>query len=123
VHFEVVKRTTINFDSQAVNRICAERGAVNGVCLQPKATTQHDGAKGTGYKALIPTNNDLALGAAVTTGPEYVTDRGQYKDTVTALPGQVTRIRAKFDKRGRFVWHCHFLSHEDHEMMRIFQVV
>lgn len=118
-----MKRTTINFDTQAINRICAERGAVNGVCLQPKETTQHDGAKGTGYKAIIPENNELAFGNAVTTDLEYVTERGQYKDTVTALPGQVTRIRAKFDKRGRYVWHCHFLSHEDHEMMRIFQVV
>lgn len=118
-----MKRTTINFDTQAINRICAERGAVNGVCLKPKETTQHDGAKGTGYKAIIPENNELAFGNAVTTDLEYVTERGQYKDTVTALPGQVTRIRAKFDKRGRYVWHCHFLSHEDHEMMRIFQVV
>ena len=123
MHFEVVKRYTIKFDTQAVNRICGERGAVNGVCLQPKETTQHDGTKGIGYKALLPSNYKLEDGANVVTGTEYVTERGQYKDTVTALPGQVTRIRAKFDKRGRFVWHCHFLSHEDHEMMRVFQVV
>jgi spore coat protein A len=45
------------------------------------------------------------------------------KDTAVMLPGQVTRIKAKFDRLGRYVWHCHILSHEDHEMMRPFEVV
>lgn len=44
------------------------------------------------------------------------------KDTVIAYPHQVTRIRATFDKPGLFVWHCHILEHEDHEMMRPFRV-
>jgi bilirubin oxidase len=41
---------------------------------------------------------------------------------VTARPGEVTKIRATFDKPGRYVWHCHILSHEDHEMMRVLHV-
>ena len=45
-----------------------------------------------------------------------------FKDTVLALPGQITRIKAKFDKTGRYVWHCHILEHEDNEMMRPFEV-
>ena len=44
------------------------------------------------------------------------------KDMVTALPGQVTRIKATFDRPGRYVWHCHILSHEDHDMMRVMHV-
>jgi FtsP/CotA-like multicopper oxidase with cupredoxin domain len=30
----------------------------------------------------------------------------------------VTRVKAKFDIAGLFVWHCHIISHEDNEMMR-----
>ena len=44
------------------------------------------------------------------------------KDTVIAYPDEVTRVRATFDKPGLFVWHCHILEHEDHEMMRPFRV-
>jgi spore coat protein A, manganese oxidase len=40
------------------------------------------------------------------------------KDTLSMFPGEVTRIIAKFDRPGEYVWHCHILSHEDNEMMR-----
>ena len=45
-----------------------------------------------------------------------------YKDTVLALPGQITRIKARFDLAGLYVWHCHIIDHEDNEMMRPFAV-
>jgi FtsP/CotA-like multicopper oxidase with cupredoxin domain len=45
-----------------------------------------------------------------------------YKDTVIALPGQITRIKAKFDIAGLYVWHCHIVEHEDNEMMRPYRV-
>ena len=45
-----------------------------------------------------------------------------WKDTAVMLPGEVTRVIARFDLEGRYVWHCHILSHEDHEMMRPFHV-
>ncbi|WP_025688441.1 multicopper oxidase domain-containing protein [Paenibacillus zanthoxyli] len=41
------------------------------------------------------------------------------KDTVRANPGEVTEIIARFGPfTGRYVWHCHMLEHEDHDMMR-----
>ncbi|WP_214414140.1 multicopper oxidase domain-containing protein [Sphaerisporangium fuscum] len=45
-----------------------------------------------------------------------------HKDTVIAYPGEITRIRATFDRAGLFVWHCHILEHEDNEMMRPYRV-
>lgn len=44
------------------------------------------------------------------------------KDTVIAYPDEITRLKATFDIEGRFVWHCHILEHEDHEMMRPYSV-
>jgi FtsP/CotA-like multicopper oxidase with cupredoxin domain len=44
------------------------------------------------------------------------------KDTVVALPGQVTRLRGQFEKAGQFVWHCHIVEHEDNEMMRPYRI-
>jgi FtsP/CotA-like multicopper oxidase with cupredoxin domain len=45
-----------------------------------------------------------------------------FKDTVTAYPGEVTRVKAQFNTPGQFVWHCHIVSHEDNEMMRPFRI-
>jgi FtsP/CotA-like multicopper oxidase with cupredoxin domain len=45
-----------------------------------------------------------------------------FKDTVTAYPGEVTRVKAQFTTPGQFVWHCHIVSHEDNEMMRPFRI-
>jgi bilirubin oxidase len=45
-----------------------------------------------------------------------------FKDTVIALPSEITRVKAKFDLAGRYVWHCHIIDHEDNEMMRPYQI-
>ena len=45
-----------------------------------------------------------------------------FKDTVIAYPGQVTRVRARFNTPGQFVWHCHIVEHEDNEMMRPYRI-
>lgn len=48
--------------------------------------------------------------------PPAATETG-YKDIVIAEPGMVTRIKAKFQIPGLYVWHCHIVEHEDSEMM------
>jgi spore coat protein A, manganese oxidase len=45
-----------------------------------------------------------------------------WKDTFQILPGEVVTLQAKFDLPGKYVLHCHILSHEEHDMMRYMQV-
>ena len=65
-----------------------------------------------------------ATGEIVYTGPEMLppNENGQ-RDMVRVPAGTVVKIIHHFDIPGIFVWHCHFLDHEDHEMMRPFKVV
>jgi FtsP/CotA-like multicopper oxidase with cupredoxin domain len=108
VNFEILDRWDFDYD-------------VTGI----QTTIQHNGT--TGEAPEISNIRNLS-GASV--GPEYF--ELAPKDMVTALPGdpegdpptgQLVRIKAHFNKSGRYVWHCHILSHEDHEMMRVLQVV
>ena len=92
VHFEVIDRQAFKADS----------------IEQP--VLQHNGAYGVGFRL----ENIKTQGKA--RGPDAQEETR--RDVVTALPGEVTRIKMTFDKPGRYVWHCHILSHEDHEMMR-----
>jgi spore coat protein A len=45
-----------------------------------------------------------------------------FKDTVISYPGEVTRVRGRFEVEGLFVWHCHIVEHEDNEMMRPYAI-
>lgn len=46
------------------------------------------------------------------------------KDTVRVNPDETVRILIRFgDFAGQYPWHCHIMEHEDHEMMRPFEVV
>ncbi|MBE9198942.1 MULTISPECIES: multicopper oxidase domain-containing protein [unclassified Nodularia (in: cyanobacteria)] len=45
------------------------------------------------------------------------------KDSIIVYPNQVVRVIAKYDRLGKYVWHCHVLIHEDHDMMRPMEVV
>ncbi len=50
-------------------------------------------------------------------------DQG-WKDTVLVMPGERVRIVVRFDGyRGRYLFHCHNLEHEDSGMMRYFEVM
>jgi spore coat protein A len=51
----------------------------------------------------------------------FVRESGR-KDTVVAFPGEVVRVKATYDRAGLFVWHCHIVEHEDHEMMRPYRI-
>jgi spore coat protein A len=52
-----------------------------------------------------------------------------WKDTVKSMPGEITRVIAKFDVPtgttlpAEYVYHCHILEHEENEMMRPFAVL
>jgi len=47
-----------------------------------------------------------------------------WKDTVRVQPHTVTRVIVRFEGyKGRYVWHCHNLEHEDNEMMRPYEVI
>ena len=92
--------------------ILDRQGFTADVIQQP--VLQHDGTTGIGYRL----ENIALTGTPI---PPGGVERAP-KDVVTALPGQVTRIKMTFDRPERYVWHCHILSHEDHEMMRPFHV-
>jgi spore coat protein A, manganese oxidase len=73
-------------------------------------------------------------GTPVYTGPARVPDANEdgWKETVRMNPGEVTTVVMKFDlpkvpfhvpvspRTGghEYVWHCHILEHEEHDMMR-----
>jgi spore coat protein A, manganese oxidase len=65
------------------------------------------------------------------TGPAVAADANErgWKDTVRTNPGQVTRIRARWNLPSgaalpqRYVFHCHILEHEDNSMMRPLEIV
>ncbi|MCM3764476.1 multicopper oxidase family protein [Neobacillus niacini] len=64
--------------------------------------------------------NVIDVGTPVDPDPN---ERG-WKDIVRANPAEVTRIIARFGPfTGIYPWHCHILEHEDHEMMRPYEVL
>jgi len=61
-------------------------------------------------------------GLSIAGSNEPLANETGFKDTVIAYPGEITRIKARFDYEGLYVWHCHIIDHEDNEMMRPYYV-
>jgi len=101
----------VNFEILGRNEITFTEG-------DPVPVLQHNGEYGE-----VAAISDISVGGSVNLTPLDGYVENAPKDMVTALPGQVAKIKAHFDKPGRYVWHCHILSHEDHEMMRVLQVL
>jgi spore coat protein A len=125
IQFVVVERQTILWNkvvdvSGDDPHICpADPADSDGTCLEQQAVVMHDGAVASGYKIVNKTTDPT---------PVSKDSYGQYgevgeSDIVIANPNEVTTIQMKFDKVGRYVWHCHILSHEDNEMMRVIEVL
>ncbi|MGI9594504.1 MAG: multicopper oxidase family protein [Acidimicrobiales bacterium] len=107
VNFEILDRKNFEYDITGTQTVL-----------------QHNGEFG-----VAPEISNIRNLAAASLGSEYF--EAAPKDMVTSLPGdpdgapptgQMVRIKAHFNKPGRYVWHCHILSHEDHEMMRVLEV-
>ena len=72
-------------------------------------------------QAIDVDDDQVALAPGSSPTPPEPWERG-LKDTVVALPEQVTRIKARFTTAGQYVWHCHILEHEDNEMMLPYRI-
>jgi spore coat protein A, manganese oxidase len=83
--------------------------------MTAKTQLMHTGTNGGGW-----TLSNIALTGVSTT---YAPNDLGWKDTHILMPGEMMRIKARYDRVGEYVWHCHILSHEDHDMMRKLVVV
>ncbi|OGR30965.1 MAG: hypothetical protein A2005_01195, partial [Desulfuromonadales bacterium GWC2_61_20] len=72
--------------------------------------------------AIDPLTGVMTPGGPTTVTSPRFNELG-FKDTVAAYPDQITRLKAKFDIPGLYVWHCHIVEHEDNEMMLPFEVL
>lgn len=80
----------------------------------------------TFFQVLGRQDFDIVLGQVVPIGSPVppAPEEAGWKDTVMAHPNQITRVIARFeDYTGLYPYHCHILEHEDHEMMRQFEVI
>jgi spore coat protein A len=71
-------------------------------------------------------NATVHIGHAPDDGIPHVLDDNErgLKDTVRVNPNEVVDIVVRFDVFcGRYMYHCHILEHEDHDMMRPFVVM
>jgi spore coat protein A, manganese oxidase len=79
-----------------------------------------DGSGGItyGYGTSDFSQHDVWIGDRIALAPEQTGKQ----DTIYVAPREMVSVAAEFDLPGAYVWHCHILSHEDHEMMRPYVV-
>ncbi|WP_460452248.1 multicopper oxidase family protein [Alsobacter sp. SYSU BS001988] len=108
VQFQVVAKRQMDFQDSDDNGVPDD--------------ANHDGVITYGAVAPGEAHNyakaDIWIGDPVALRPEET----GWQDTVEVDPHQMMSIVATFDRPGGYVWHCHILSHEDHDMMRPFTV-
>jgi FtsP/CotA-like multicopper oxidase with cupredoxin domain len=72
-----------------------------------------------GRKQLVPELNDLGYKEV----RDGFLDQGM-KDTFLLMPGEQVSVRVTFaQEKGRYVYHCHNLEHEDQGLMRNYEVI
>jgi spore coat protein A len=72
------------------------------------------------------TSATVRIGSEVDDGIPHALDANELglKDTVRVNANEVVDILVRFEAfAGRFMYHCHILEHEDHDMMRPFVVM
>jgi spore coat protein A len=72
------------------------------------------------------TSATVRIGQKVDDGIPHALDANELglKDTVRVNANEVVDILVRFDTfAGRYMYHCHILEHEDHDMMRPFVVM
>ncbi len=140
VQFQLMNRQPFNTNSYNAAYAAAFPGGLFVPAFGPPksydaASNPLSGGKYGGNPDVTPSLQNLAI-------PPRPNEAG-WKDTIMALPGQVTRIMVRFaptdmptntpadqlyypfnpDGGHGYVWHCHIIDHEDNEMMRPYSVV
>ena len=121
VHFEVIEKGSI-----APNAYTPAAGFLTPGGPAVMATVANGGLRPNAEPGLNP----VAGSASENSHYRLQAHELGRKDTVRVPPADeeagsqgYVKIRVYFDILGTYMWHCHILAHEDHEMMRPFRVV
>jgi spore coat protein A len=124
---QVVRTRTFTFANATHNG--ESRWLVNGQPFDPQRMDAHPALGSTEIWHLRtdvshPIHLHLATFQVLSQGGRPRPTDGGWKDTLDLGAGRVSRIIVRFDGyKGRYVFHCHNLEHEDMAMMANFEVV
>jgi hypothetical protein len=94
-----------------------ERDRLDRVADLPLRSKGHDLAQG--FNAKVDPVTGVMTNIRLTGQPSGpAANEAGWKDTAQMYPGTVTTVIAKYDLPGTYVWHCHILEHEEHDMMQ-----